>query len=613
MIAKRVARRRDGKSSFGALIKYLQDDKGKTERVGDVTVTNCSSDDSKWAVFEIEATQDLNRRAKSDKTYHLVFSFREGEDVSPEVLRQIENELCKGLGFEEHQRISVVHRDTDNLHVHVAINKIHPATLNMIEPYYDHKRLGELCAQIEQQHGLLQDNHLAKKSRAESIVDDLAAKSGLETFGSWLREKTVPGIELARSWSELHEHFAQHGVEIKQKGAGLVLVGNEGVAVKASSVNRGLSIKALEARLGTFVPSKHAAATKKTPFKPRARAGVGSANLFAKHKSHQAQSLIVKKEALAQLQRDKEAAIALVLNAGKTKRAATKMLKGLGAGAISRKLLYSQIAKSQKAALAKVNEDFAERRKKIHTESPKKAFRDWLSDAAVKGDAEALAYLRSRAVQIKGNTLDGQNNSTAPQIPDRPIQSVTRRGTVVYSTPSGPIRDDGNRFQLDKDPADAAIAAALQMAIKRHGNKLTLTGDDAFKSKVEMVASHLKLDVSFVSSGVRKSVNFSNSGPFGRMEAANKYIAERNEKRSKTFDIMKHRNFEETDNGLYAFSGLRRIDDVSVALFKRDEEVLVLPVSPDIAGRLKRQKLGQMIQVKASGEIQVKGTTKGRT
>lgn len=99
MIARRVPRRRDGKSSYGDLVRYLVNDKGKADRVGDVTITNCESDSAEWAIHEVEATQALNKRAKSDKTYHLMFSFREGEDIPSETLKLIEQELCEGLGY----------------------------------------------------------------------------------------------------------------------------------------------------------------------------------------------------------------------------------------------------------------------------------------------------------------------------------------------------------------------------------------------------------------------------------------------------------------------------------------------------------------------------------
>ena len=134
------------KSRFGKLVTYLLDPQGKKKtRVGEVVITNCVSTDMTWAVREITATQRLNARATSDRTYHLLVSLRAGENPDAQTLRVIEERFCKALGYAEHQRISVVHHDTDNVHIHVAINKIHPRTLTLHAPIRDYITL-KICS-----------------------------------------------------------------------------------------------------------------------------------------------------------------------------------------------------------------------------------------------------------------------------------------------------------------------------------------------------------------------------------------------------------------------------------------------------------------------------------
>jgi hypothetical protein len=97
------------KSRFGKLVTYLLDPQGKKKtRVGEVVITNCVSTDTTWAVREIAATQRLNARAISDRTYHLLVSLRAGENPDAQTLRLIEERFCKELGYAEHQCISVV-------------------------------------------------------------------------------------------------------------------------------------------------------------------------------------------------------------------------------------------------------------------------------------------------------------------------------------------------------------------------------------------------------------------------------------------------------------------------------------------------------------------------
>jgi hypothetical protein len=108
-------------------------------------LTNCVSTDTTWAVREIAATQWLNTRAKSPRTYHLIISFKAGENPDAQTLRLTEERFRKALGYAEHQRVSVVNHDTDNVHIHVAINKIHPRTLTLHDPIRDYITL-KICS-----------------------------------------------------------------------------------------------------------------------------------------------------------------------------------------------------------------------------------------------------------------------------------------------------------------------------------------------------------------------------------------------------------------------------------------------------------------------------------
>ncbi|HGC8067031.1 TPA: TraI/MobA(P) family conjugative relaxase [Yersinia enterocolitica] len=147
---------------------YILDTKESTikgEKVASYRVTNCGTDDPAAAAILIQATQASNTKSKTDKTYHLIYSFPPGETPSLEVLHAIEDELVSSIGFADHHRVSAVHTDTDHLHVHVAINKVHPTGLQNIEPYYDKRRLMEACERLEIEYGLQRTNHGLTKDK----------------------------------------------------------------------------------------------------------------------------------------------------------------------------------------------------------------------------------------------------------------------------------------------------------------------------------------------------------------------------------------------------------------------------------------------------------------
>jgi len=140
-------------------VDYLLDVNHHGEKVGGVRITNCLSTDAAAAALEILATQDKNTRSRTDKTLHLVVSFPPGERPAPRTLQQIEDSLCAAIGFFDHQRISAVHIDTRHMHIHVAINRIHPHTFRNVYPWQSQRRLMAACDRLEIQWGLQQTQH----------------------------------------------------------------------------------------------------------------------------------------------------------------------------------------------------------------------------------------------------------------------------------------------------------------------------------------------------------------------------------------------------------------------------------------------------------------------
>lgn len=101
MIAKRVALKAARKSDFGGLVTYITNSQGRAERVGSVKVTNCSSVEVPGAVLDVRAVQAASK-AKGDKTYHLIISFRAEDRPTADQLRAVEERMCNALGFSEH-------------------------------------------------------------------------------------------------------------------------------------------------------------------------------------------------------------------------------------------------------------------------------------------------------------------------------------------------------------------------------------------------------------------------------------------------------------------------------------------------------------------------------
>jgi len=503
MIAKIIPIKSVRKSNFSALIQYLTDPQAKSERISQIKVSNCHSDDQTAALLEIQNTQEMNTRAKSDKTCHLVLSFPEGERLSFKSLNAIEERFCDALGFNGHQRISVVHDDTNNLHMHIAINKIHPINLTIHNPYYDYKKVAKLCEQIEQEYGLTKVNHETVSDKAARVVQEIEARTGVESLLGWIKREALTEIKDADNWQDLHQVLARHGLEIKERGNGLVLVANNGVAVKASSVDRSLSKGNLTRRLGAFVPvdnSKQSSQQNAKQYQPRPLQNqIDNSKLYARYQQVQSDSARQRTTQWAMLRHTTDQLIERTKYEAKLKR---NLIKSIKAGRLAKKALYATAHQQFKTTIQVIKSDYQKAYQRSKTNHSRMGWLDWLAFEAKNGNAEALAVLRSRrVVQFKGNQLSAKQSDDGPRkdgfIKDSFVESITKIGTVTYQAGSTTIRDDGNRLIVLPDTTQDALADILHVAMKKYGSHLAINGTEPFRLQIAEVAAQNQMRVTF--------------------------------------------------------------------------------------------------------------------
>jgi len=506
MIAKIIPIKSVRKSNFSALIQYLTDPQDKSGRVSQIKVSNCYSDDQTAALIEIQNTQEMNKRAKSDKTCHLVLSFPEGERLSFVDLNAIEERFCDALGFNNHQRISVVHDDTNNLHIHIAINKIHPNNLTIHNPYYDYKKVAKLCEQIEQEYGLTTVNHETLKDRASRVAQEIEARTGVESLLGWIRRECLDELKQSENWQDLHEVLKTHDLEIKERGNGFVLVANNGVAVKASSVDRSLSKGNLTQRLGAFIPDEHSAQSSRPDtkqYQPRPLQNrIDTSKLYARYQQEQANSARQRSSQWTILRQNRDQLIERAKREAKLKR---NIIKSIKAGRLAKKALYATAHQQFKTTIQVIKSDYQKAYQHSKTSHSRMGWLDWLAKEAKNGNAEALAVLRSRRIgQFKGNQVSAKPRNDKSNgyfkdgfIKDSSIESITKIGTVTYKAGSTIIRDDGKRLIVLPDTLQEALVDILQVAMKKYGSHLAINGTEPFRLEIAQVAAQNQMRVTF--------------------------------------------------------------------------------------------------------------------
>ena len=256
MIIKKSLMRAAASSSYRRLANYLMNEQTK-EHIRNIAMwhssDNYEEEDIDLFLKEVKAVQRKNTKSKDDRTYHLIVSFREDEmDINK--LKDIEKDIVKAMGFEEHQRLCVVHNDTDNIHFHIAINKINPNTNKIYTPYRDYQKLNDISAALEKKYNLIQDNHI-KSEKPYSKAQDIEKAGYMNTFTNYINNLDLSNIN---SWYEFHEELNQQGVMYLKKGAGSVFASEDKkIYVKPSSINRDFSISKLEERFGDYKSDKY--------------------------------------------------------------------------------------------------------------------------------------------------------------------------------------------------------------------------------------------------------------------------------------------------------------------------------------------------------------------
>lgn len=544
MIAKHIPMRTVAKSDYRELVRYITDPQTKQERVGAIAVTNCIQQDALDAAFEVQAVQSLNTRAEGDKTYHLVISFREGENPSADVLQEIERRIADALGYGEHQRISAVHHDTDNLHVHVAINKIHPQRRTIHTPYNDHKTLGRVSAALEREFGLEPDNHVPKKNAAQNRAGDMEAHAGVQSLLGWIKAECVDQLRNADSWSALHAALEANGLRMVERGNGLVVHDANGVGVKASSIAREFSRSQLVNRLGEFEPaaaarsmerrnpkrSQLAAAQKPVPGvgakPPRHRRGrhdslsalqtlsidngkryeqrpvatrssFDTTALYAQYQREQQHAAAARAESLGLARAERDRRIEKAKATANLKRAAIKLIKGAG---VNKPLLYGVATRALRREIDAAHQAYREARNVSDERHRRRAWADWLQVKSVEGNSEALNALRARNARVlRGhNVLTGAAaSSRVGGMSRQSLDGITKAGTAIYRFGPAAIRDDGKAFAVSRGADDGGVEVALQMAIKRYGKSISVNGSEQFRQAVVRVAAARNYQVSF--------------------------------------------------------------------------------------------------------------------
>jgi hypothetical protein len=265
MLAKVTDRRGDGRTSFRSLLAYITRTTGVIlDRDADADALNVQTSclSLVTAAAEMHAVAKRNARVR-DPVYHVILSWQKGEEPTNTQMFDAGEAALAALDMREHQYVFAIHRDTENTHLHLMVNRVHPETGRAVHPGLSHLKLDRCMRELElaqgwvhdrgafavvERDGRMQIERTARRretSRMPAGARDMEAHADEESLftyanGDARREALAVLKRSDATWQDLHAALAEYGLELRVRGQGLGVYAkaHDGLTpVKASSIH----------------------------------------------------------------------------------------------------------------------------------------------------------------------------------------------------------------------------------------------------------------------------------------------------------------------------------------------------------------------------------------
>ena len=449
--------------NYGALARYIADASHEGEKCLMSWCAGCATeDDYDLAILEAQVVQGMNTRSQKEKTYHLLVSFRPEDEakLTSELFKVIEERFAGALGYSEHQRHCGIHKNTANVHMHIAYNMVHPERHTRREPFRDYSIRDKLCRKLEQEYGLTVDNGREQKqenglSYKAATVEAQTGQESFESYAKRHKKAIADSLEQAQSWQVLHEALRTYGMGIKRHGNGLVITDLHGEhAVKASSIDRSLSANRLEKSLGEFRPYRSLRQIQEqsryqaVPLHRSPERG----ELFSRFKT----AIDDRKNRLQTIKENETAQLMQIRHKWATKR---RELESMNIAKKNRRNLVALARKHEVEEIAKAKLAFSRERDSVRQEIPFTSWQGFLKQEAEKGNEVALAVLRSRKETVE------PESSQQRQV--TPVKDWSKHG-LDYSAKAATRAEyaEKERTLLERDDISASSKKTLQAFLR---------------------------------------------------------------------------------------------------------------------------------------------------
>lgn len=507
MIVKKVPTKKAAPKSRGLHVRDLcdyiagtaaGDADEKVEHRGAVNLLNLDHES------QVQEMADLAETAKRSPqpVQHWILSWRHGEHPTTAKAEEAVRMFLGELGLAEHQCLYALHRNTDNYHLHLAINRVHPETEKIVTVNrgFDIEVAHRAIARIEHAQGwqreaggryqVIDHGELRRAERARPRLPepttrarDFENRTGQRSAQRAAIDEGADVLRRAKTWGDLHARLAERGMRFEKKGSGAILWVGE-VAVKASTAGRDCSFSALEKRLGAFVLGPDGTSLRRRV--PEAiEPGVAAWREYAVQRHAHYRGRRQQRELLDKQHRGEREDM---LERHRSERREIRMgdWKGKGVAVNALRSLLAARQAQEKAAMKERRErELSGWRERF---SPWPSFEDWLRDRGQRNLADEWRFRDRTPAVIVGDSSD------SPRPRDIRAFSAQIHGWEVRywraGTRSAPSFTDRGREIRIHDLSRESVLAALHLSAQKWGT-FQVYGSERYKRLcTELAAEH---------------------------------------------------------------------------------------------------------------------------
>jgi len=495
-------------SRIGSLLDYIEADgradAQKAEYIGangNFYSESLQGQRAEMFALAIEATRSR------DPVDHWLLSWKEGEQPTQAQCNEAVEILKRHLGMSsEHLAVFALHRNTENYHLHVVLNRVHPDTLRVEDKGWcidkAHKAIAEIiraqgweaernARYVADRSGQVTRASSVREPQPRSKARDHENATGEKSCERVAQEKAAPILLNAKSWAQVHEGLAQIDMLYERKGSGAMLwVGDQ--PLKASCIGREFSRIRMEERLGEFQPDSRANSIQLLPRTAEPFRSDMPAN-WAEYRK----TIVVnrKEKEASQVQQRMDHRVAREFQSAEFRKERSALYQGGKWSGDALNVARSLLAADHAMRKAELMERQKRERDSLRMRfGRRKTFEQFLVE---QGEPQLAEQWRYRDTETPATVIlgDGDKIPRKRDIRDFTAQvrqsAHTRLAEIHYSSRSDPshvsFTDRGKRIEVWQAQDETAVLAALQLGAQKWGT-LTITGPDEFKQLCAQLA-----------------------------------------------------------------------------------------------------------------------------